>query len=444
MLEFLIPVLIIIFLIFLNGLFVAAEFSIVTAPRPQLRRKMEEGSQKAANILEILSSPEKQNLYITTAQIGITIASLGLGMYGEHVIADWIAAPLHSLGHLAEPLSHTIATVLAVSLLTYFHVVLGEMIPKSYALQTASSMVMALYTPLNIAEKIFTPIVFVLNHISAFIIKIFGLIPEDNRSHVFTPEDLEFIVGESQEFGLIEKSDQVFIENILDLEERTAGHIMTPRNRIQSISIATSPEEIIATICGTNKTRYPIYEESLDHILGVLHIKDIARWQVNNPDQKPNIRELLRPLIFIPETLSLNELLLKFRDEGIQIAIALDEFGGTSGIITLEDLVEEVVGEILDEFDKETVPFKKISESTIRVRGDILLDELEQHFNIKFDEGVDANSIGGFIMSHLGNIPSPGDTVTAGETLFTVEEIEGFAVKSVLIELPPPPPEEPI
>ncbi|MCB2179888.1 hemolysin family protein [bacterium] len=442
--EYLIPILIILFLILLNGIFVASEFSIVTASRPALRKKAEEGSQTATQILEILSSPEKQNQFITTAQMGITIASLGLGMYGEHVIADWIVGPLHNLGHMAEPLSHTIAVIISVSSLTYFHVVLGEMIPKSYALQTASTTVLALYTPLNVAHKLFTPIVFVLNHISAFVIKIFGLSPEDDRGHIFTPEDLEFIVGESQEFGLIEKSDQVFIENILDLEERTAGHIMTPRNRIQAISIDMSPDVIIATICNTNKTRYPVYEEGLDRILGVLHIKDIARWQVNNPDQQPEIRQLLRPVIFIPETLSLSELLLKFRDEGLQIAIALDEFGGTSGIITLEDLVEEVVGEILDEFDQETAPFVKIGENTIRVRGDILLDELEQHFNIKFEEDIDANSIGGYLMSHLGHIPSPQDTVRIDGVRFTVEEIDGFAVKSVLIELPPQLPEEPI
>jgi CBS domain containing-hemolysin-like protein len=303
---------------------------------------------------------------------------------------------------------------------------------------------MALYSPLNISEKIFAPIVWVLNHLSFFVIHLMGLHPEDDSGHIYTPEDLEFIVGESQEFGLIEKSDQIFIENILDLDERTAGQIMTPRNRIKALTGDMPVDQIISTICSTNKTRYPIYEENLDHILGVLHIKDLARWQVNNPGQQPDIRNLLRPLIFIPETLPLNELLYKFKDEGIQIAIALDEFGGTSGIISLEDLVEEVVGEILDEFDQEIVPFKKISENKIRVRGDILLDELEQHFNIKFEDDVEANSIGGYIMSHLGNIPAVNDRMMVSGIRLTVEETEGFAVKSVLIEFPPEIPEESI
>lgn len=435
-LDYLIPVIIILILIFLNGLYVAAEFSIVTAPRPKLRQKMEAGSQKAAQILEILSSPETQNRYITTAQIGITIASLGLGMYGEHVIADWILIPLHDLGNLAEPLAHTIASVLSVSFLTYLHVVLGEMIPKSYALQSASSTVMVLFTPLNISDKIFRPLVYVLNHISLWLINLFGFEPADESLHLFTPDDLEFIVGESLEFGLLEKTDQLFIENILDLDERTAGQIMTPRNRILAFSAETSPEEIIEAICETNRTRYPIYDRTLDHILGILHIKDLARWQVNHPDEQPDLTQLLRPLIYVPEALPLKDLLYKFRDEHTQIAIALDEFGGTSGVITLEDLIEEVVGEILDEFDQEVVPFKKISANTIRVRGDILLGELEQHFKMNFEDDIDANSIGGYIMSHLGSIPSPNDTITVSGIRITVEDVEKFAVKSVLLEFP--------
>lgn len=436
-LDYLIPIIIILILILLNGLFVAAEFSIVTTPRPKLRQKLKAGSQKAGQILDIISSPELQNRYITTAQIGITIASLGLGMYGEHVIADWIVEPLHDLGNIADPLAHTIASILSVSLLTYLHVVLGEMIPKSYALQSASTTVMILFSPLKIANKIFSPAVNVLNKFSQFLIKFFGLDPQDENTHLFTPYDLEFIVGESLESGLLEKTDQLFIENILDLDERTAGQIMTPRNRIQAFSVETSPAEIIERICSTNRTRYPVFDSSLDHILGVLHIKDLARWQVNHPDEQPDLSQLLRPLAYIPEALPLKDLLYKFRDENTQIAIALDEFGGTSGVITLEDLIEEVVGEILDEFDQELVPFKKIAPNTIRVRGDILLGELEQHFKINFDDEIEANSIGGYIMSLLGTIPSPSDTLTVSGIRITVETVEKFAVKTVLLEFPP-------
>jgi CBS domain containing-hemolysin-like protein len=437
--SYLISILIILFLIAMNGLFVAAEFAIVTAPRPKLRGLVNEGSKKAAQLLNILSSPELQNRYITTAQVGITIASLGLGMYGEHVIADWLISPLHNFTEMSEGLAHTISTVLSVGFLTYLHVVLGEMIPKSYALHTASQTVMVLYTPLNIAERLFFPVVYILNKISLSVIKNLSLTQSEENSRLLTSDDLEFVVEESMESGFLESTDQLFIENILDLDERTARQVMTPRNRIFAISIDTPPEKIIQLICETNKTRYPIFDSTLDNILGVLHLKDLARWQTKHGGTPENIHTLLRSVIFIPESLPLSKLLYKFRAEQSHIAIALDEFGGTSGIITLEDLIEEVVGEILDEFDQEMPPFEKLADDTIRVRGDVILEELEQHFNLVFDENNEAISIGGYIMSKLGSIPKPNETISTKGFNLTVEKVDGLAIISVLIELLNPP-----
>jgi len=436
MAEYLVPILIILGLIALNGLFVAAEFAIITAPRPKLRNLMDEGSQKAGRLLEILSSAELQNRYITTAQVGITIASLGLGMYGEHVIAEWLLDPLHNLIHMSEGLAHTISTIFSVSLLTYLHVVLGEMIPKSFALHTASQTVMFLYTPLNFAEKIFSPIVSVLNKLSLAIIGKFSLSQSEDDTRLLTSDDLEFVVEESMESGFLESTDKLFIENILDLDERTARQVMTPRNRIHAISIQTPPDQIIQMICETNKTRYPIFDSTLDNILGVLHIKDLARWQVRHQEAPKDITLLLRPIIFIPESLPLSKLLYKFRSEQSHIAIALDEYGGTAGIITLEDLIEEVVGEILDEFDQEMPPFEKISEDTIRVRGDVILEELEQHFNLVFQETNDAISIGGYVMGKLGSIPRPNENLSSHGIKITVEKVDGLAIISVLIQIP--------
>lgn len=434
--AYLIPIVIILVLIALNGLFVAAEFAIVTAPRPKLRSMVDEGSKKAAQILEILSSPELQNQYITTAQVGITIASLGLGMYGEHVIADWLIAPLHSLGQMSEGLAHTISTILSVSFLTYLHVVLGEMIPKSFALHTASKTVMLLYIPLNIAKKLFSPLVYILNKLSLVVIKTFNLSQSQDDNRLLTSDDLEFVVEESMESGFLESTDKLFIDNILDLDERTARQVMTPRNRIHAISKEIPPDKIIQMICETNKTRYPIFDTNLDNILGVLHLKDLARWQSNHEGPLEDIQPLLRPIIFIPESLPLSKLLYKFRTEQSHIAIALDEYGGTAGVITLEDLIEEVVGEILDEFDHEMPPFEIITENTIRVRGDVILEELVQHFNLQFEEDGDTISIGGYIMSKLGSIPKPNEKLTTNDIILTVEKVDGMAIISVIIQLP--------
>lgn len=442
--TYIIPSAIILILILLNGLFVAAEFAIVTASKPQLRKSAQAGSKTAETILKIVSSADAQNRFITTAQVGITLVSLGLGMYGEHVFAEWLVDPLHNLGNFTDAVAHTIATILAVSLLTYLHVVIGEMIPKSFALQTANSTVMALYQPMSISDRLFSPLVFILNKASFFVLKLFGISLADSESRLFTPDDLEFIVEESMESELLDNTDQLFIQNILDLEERFAEHIMTPRNRIEAIPLAASRQEIIEKICVTNKTRYPVYDQTLDHITGIVHIKDLARWQVHHPDEIPDLRKIGRPALFIPETLPLNELLTRFRDEKEQLAIVLDEFGGFSGIVSLEDLIEEVVGEIQDEFDHEPLPIDELEGGVLRVRGDVILGELEQLHNFKWDQDMEVITIGGLVMASLGDIPKPDQQIAIGNASITVEEIEGLAVKTLLIKIAETSEENPI
>lgn len=434
MTTYIIPSIIILFLILLNGLYVAAEFALVTAPRPQLKKRADQGSSIAKNLLNIVSSADAQNKYITTAQVGITVASLGLGMYGEHAFAEWFIAPLHMIGNMAEPVAHTIASILSVSLLTYLHVVLGEMIPKSYALQTGANTIIALYRPLIISERIFAPIVFLLNKISIVFLHRFEESDITHTTRLFTTSDLEYIVGESKESGLLEDSDRIFIENIIDLDERIASQIMTPRNRIQAIRLDATLNEIIDFVCSTNKTRYPVYEDSLDNIIGILHIKDLSRWQVNRHDSTNLPRELIRSILIIPESLPLNELLIKFRKEQAQIAITLDEFGGTAGIVSFEDVVEEVVGEILDEFDFEKPPFHELAPGLVRVRGDVILDEITQHYGLDFEDNSNSNSIGGFVMSQIGSIPEPNDTINLDNYSITVEKVENRAVSSVRIK----------
>jgi CBS domain containing-hemolysin-like protein len=435
--EYLIPLLIIGLLILFNGLFVAAEFAVVTASRTKLHKAAEEGSAIAAAVLHVVASPDSQNRFITTAQVGITLVSLGLGMYGEHVFADWLIGPLHDLGYFSELVVHSIATVLAVSLLTYFHVVLGEMIPKSYALQTANSTISALYYPMRFADRLFTPLVLLLNSFSVFALDKLGFSLADSETRLFTPDDLEFIVEESMEGELLDSTDHLFIENILDLEERFAEQVMTPRNRIIALPLSATAEDIYGQICETNKTRYPVYEDSLDHIFGVVHIKDIARWQVSHPADTPDLREICRPAIFIPEALPLNQLLTRFRDENEQLAIVLDEFGGVAGLVSIEDLIEEVVGEIQDEFDQEDLPIDELEGGILRVRGDVILGELEQHYNFKWEQESKAITIGGLVMASLGDIPQLNDQIVIGNASITVEEIEGMAVKTLLMEIRP-------
>jgi len=434
MIEYIIPVFIITILILLNGLFVAAEFALVAAPKARIEKRAREGSVVATRILNQINDPNLQNQYITTAQVGITLVSLGLGMYGEHVLAEWFLTPLRTLEDLALPLAHTIATILSVGLLTYFHVVIGEMIPKSIALQAAETTLLRLTQPMFFAEKLLYPIVILLNNLSFWLTRLLGFPPRESGTRLFTPDELEFIVEESFEGGLLTLSDQLFIENILDLEKRTADQVMTPRNKMEVIPVMADFHAVMEVVCETTKTRYPVFEESLDKIIGIFHIKDLARIQVREISQQINLRDLIRPTIYIPEHYPLDELLIRFRSENQQIAIVLDEFGGTAGIITLEDLIEEVVGEIQDEFDEEILPIEELPGNIIRVRGEVILEELEQHYNLTW-EIPETNTIGGLVMFLLGQIPHPGDTIIYNGVKIVVESVEGLVVNSVLLYL---------
>lgn len=428
------PATIIALLILLNGLFVAAEFSIVGAPQTRLAQLAEDGSRLARQVLSVIRHPDRQNRYIATAQVGITLASLGLGMYGEHAVAEWLAKPLQQQAQLAEPLAHSLAIVLAISLLTYLHVVVGEMVPKSLALQSAETTVLRLQRPMELMQRLFLPVVFLLNAIGNGILRLLRIPPVPPGSRLMSPEELELIVDESYAGGLIEADEQLFIENIFDLSHRTVGQVMTPRNRIAGIPAEADEGSVLELVCQSSFTRYPVYEESLDQITGILHTKNLARQQVHR-DEAFDLSQLSRPALFVPESLSLEELLVRLRREAIQMAIVIDEFGGTAGLVTMEDLVEEVVGEILDEFDQEITPIQVLEPGKLRVRGDLLLDELNQHYDIDLTH-PDADTVGGLLMAELGRVVRPGDRLEEGGLRIEVETVNGLAVQTVLIHLP--------
>ena len=433
MTEVVIPIAIILTLILLNGIFVAAEFSIVSAPRTRIAQSADRGNSAAQRTLKVLLEPILQNRYIATAQVGITIVTLGLGSYGEHVIADWILVFLEDFGIGSEALAHTIATVLAVGLMTYLHVVIGEMIPKSLALQSSEPTVLALARPMAIFEIIFFPFVWVLNLLGDWIVRLLGVPPAQGSDRLFTPEELEYIVEESLEGGLLDSSEQLFIENIFDLSDRTVEQIMTPRTQLHGIPLDSDEKMILRRICETRKSRYPVYEENVDQIIGILHIKDFARAR-KSAEGALDLKSILRPTTFVPENLVLDRMLLRMQKENIQLAIVIDEFGGTAGLVSLEDLVEEVVGEIQDEFDREILPIQELSDNVLRVRGDLLLDELSQHYELDFED-TEAHTVGGLVMELLGRIPQSKDTVAAQGVRFEVESTERLAVQSVLIHL---------
>ena len=440
--EYLLPVAIIAALIFFNGLFVAVEFAVVASSRARMSQLANEGSSSAAKVMRVLTDPTGQTRFIIMAQLGITLSSLGLGMYGEHTIAEWILSLLEHYGVerglISVAAAHSAALVLAIGVMTYLHVVLGEVMPKSLALQAPESTALRVIGPVWFIERVFSPAIFVLNVIARAITRACGVPERSAHDHMVSPQDLEMIVEESSEEGLIAPSEQLYIENILDMRERTVGQVMTPRTRIEGISVDESERAILQLVCASHHSRYPIYDGDLDQIRGFFHVKDLARHLQRGTDGGPlDLRKMAqsRPVIVVPETLSLDQMLGRFRAEKGALAVVIDEFGGTAGIVTFEDLLEEVVGEIQDEFDAERAPFETVSERRLRVDGSLLLDELNQHFDIDYDE-EEVDTVGGLIMSRLGRIPAVGDVVELNGVRYIVEQVAGRAVDSVLVELP--------
>ncbi len=432
--EFLIPIGIITVLILVNALFVAAEFAIVSAPYTRIAALAEEGNRAARQTLTILRSPVKSNFYIATAQIGITVASLGLGMYGEHTIADWLLGPMEHYFHLSEAAAHSVALVLAISILTYLHVVIGEMVPKSLAIQYSEASVLRLAAPMALIGKVLAPAVIFLNFLGDSITRMLGVPPSHGHERLFSSAELAFVVEESFEGGKLDESEQLYLENIFDFQARTVDQVMTPRTRLIGIPITATETEVLQAICAARKTRYPVYDRDMDHIVGLLHVKTLARQQVNRPDQF-ELAKLMRPALYVPESVTLNEMRQTFRTKQVSLAIVMDEYGGTAGLVTVEDLVEEVVGEILDEFDQELPPIQVMENGQLLVRGDLILDELDQHYDLELDR-EEVDTVGGLIMTLLGRVPEVGDVVTQDGVELTVQSVDGMAVQTALIQLP--------
>ncbi len=324
-------------LILLNGIFVAAEFAIVGAPRASIDARAARGNRLAKAVQVVLRDPTKQDRYIATAQLGITVASLGLGMYGEHVLADWIYQQIAGAGAPAWLVSHGLASVIAIAILTYFHIVVGEMIPKSLALQQAETMALWITPPMLWIKTLVFPLVVGLNEIGNALLRLFGINRQaQNVEQYYTPEELQLVVQESEERGAIRAESGQMLQVLFDFANLTAAEVMVPRVRITGLPLGSTPDRIRELLGRTPHTRYPVVEHDLDHIVGMIHIKDLLRLLLRNePIGQPHAR----PLPLVPETAPLDSVLATMRRERTQMVVVLDEHGGTAGIVTLEDSV---------------------------------------------------------------------------------------------------------
>jgi CBS domain containing-hemolysin-like protein len=434
--SLLLPALIILLLVGFNGLFVAAEFAILGVRNSRIEHLVQSGNRAATWVRRTIADRQAMDRYFATAQIGITVASLGLGMYGEPVVAGMIEGPLHDWFGLEGASIHTVSFVLSLSLITYLHVVLGEMIPKSLALQRSEWLALTIAWPMNVLEKLMALPIAILNGIGLKFLGLIGVPPPDPESFLHTDQELELIIAESFAHGLVQRRDQQLLENIFDFGARRVGQLITPRTKIEAIPVDIGEKELLRWIEASSHSRFPVYDGSLDKIVGMFHVKDLVRQQLNG--EGFDLRGMLRPVSFVPQTLAASQLLSELLNRKSHMAIVLDEYGGTLGLVTLEDLFEEVVGDILDEFDlAEEPPIQMLGPGYLLAQGDTLLEALEAYVPLAKAE-LRVQTIGGLVMSELGSAPEVGQELRIGEATLRVETVEGRAIGKVSIRFTPP------
>lgn len=430
------PLVLIFVLILLNGIFVAAEFAIIGIRPTRIEQLAEEGSRVAINLREVLRVQGKVDRYVATAQLGITLASLGLGMIGEPYFAHIAEGPLHDWFSIEGDLAHSIALLLGLTVITYLHVVLGEMVPKSIALQNAERAVLVLAAPMALMQAIFNWAITALNKIGLWVLRLLKVPPPSSTSRLHTPDELELIVSESFISGLLEEEEQRLVANIFDFSERRISQLMTPRVHVEAVPVDISEADFLSILFDSNYSRLPVFEDTIDHILGVVHIKDVVHQQVEG---RPfDLRAMLHEVPAVPESMYAETLLSLLKRQHIHMAIVVDEYGGTAGLVTLEDLIEEVVGEVRDEFDQdETPPVSVVAPGHLVVIGSLPLDDLDEYVTLG-ETQHEVDSVGGLVLAELNRPPQAGDEITINGISLRVEQVDGFSIERLAIRFTPP------
>lgn len=423
----------------LNGFFVLAEFAIVKVRATQIEPLIREGSKRARLAHHVVNHLD---VYLSSCQLGVTMTSLALGWVGEPFVAN-LLLPLFDLGEGSSGLLHTVAFVIAFSIITTIHIILGEQAPKWLAIQNARGAALAVAGPLDLFTRVFRPFIWFVNVGSKGVLRLFGITAEGESDLAQSEEELRLLLSRGKTLTSTGKSISL---RAIELRERTAREVMVPRTSTVFLSTDRSIEENIARAIENQFTRYPLCEKNLDNVLGMIHIKDLFRLQ-GERGSGGRLLDIKRDVLFVPETTSLERLLQLFLSRRVLMAIAVDEYGGTAGLVTLENVLEELVGEIRDEFDVESGPVQKLSETEFIVDGSMPLHDFAKMFEIRPDTR-DVVTVSGYVIQLLGRVPEKGTGVCLGAWEGTVESTERRQVKALRLKRsvpaePVPPPAVP-
>jgi putative hemolysin len=409
-------------LLLLNAFFVAAEYGLVTARRTRLQELEAKGSRRARAALAITANPPR---FIAAMQLGVTGTSLAIGAIGEPVLA-----------RIFDPvLAGVLAFGLAFLLITYLHVVVGELVPKGVALGHSETVALVVSGPVRMFFWVFKPLIWVLQESSDFFLRVLGMEPPGAEGTAYSEAELKMLLSRSTEHGELEADEQEMLYKVFDFADKEVADVMVPRPEVVALSVDLPPEECLAAVIESPYTRYPVYRGSLDEIVGILHVRDLFSAVSNGGLESARVEQLVREAPMVPETKDLAAMLKEFRRTNQHMAVVVDEYGAMEGIVTLEDLLEEIVGEIEDEFDLPDETVERIDDRTIRVHGTFPIDDFNEEFEKDMPQ-EDFHTLGGFVFGQLGRAPQAGDEVVWGGLRFTVIDVDGARIEKLEVEFP--------
>ncbi|MBR8464694.1 HlyC/CorC family transporter [Campylobacter sp. faydin G-24] len=415
--------------ILLNAFFVLSEFCLVKVRKSRLEELIKE---KVPNAQLAYDMSNKLDTYLSATQLGITLSSLALGWIGEPAVARVLETSIKEYFELNDILLHSVSFAIAFTFITLLHVVVGELIPKSVAIAKAETSVLKIAQPLHLFWFLFSPVIKTFDFLAASGLKLLGIKPAKDSDLAHSEEEIKIIVGESLKGGVLDSFETELIKNAVDFSDTVAKEIMTPRRDMVCINKQKSFEENLKLIFESKYTRYPYIDGSKDNILGMIHIRDILQIHFGE-DKNKSFDVIVRKFVIVPESLSISRVLVMMNKQQISAALVVDEYGGTAGLLTMEDIMEEVLGELNDEHDDADPHFKKLSENVYEFNGRYDLESVEELLGISFDEETDQFTIGGYVFNLIGRLPVVGDKIEDENCYYEVRKMDGASILSLKV-----------
>lgn len=421
---------VIILLVLFNAFYVASEFAVISVRKTKIKQMSEQGNSLATKLLPFIDDPHKLDNYISASQIGITLTSLVLGAYGQEQLSDILTPLFTQYGGLGKVAAESTSALIILLFLTAFQMIIAELVPKAIALQYSTQVALYTVIPMSWSLLIFKWSIAFLNGTANFILNLFNIEPAGHK-HIHSPEEIEIIISESATGGVIEEDEHSRLYYALQLKLRTVKQLIVPRIHMFAVEISTPIDELIKIVSQSPYNHIPIYSETMDNIIGIIHTKQMTKYFVEK-GKIDSINEIIRPILLVPESLKADKMLDLFSKERSQQAIVIDEFGGTVGLITLEDVLAEFMGEVGDEFKNDITKIETFDNGIIRIPGIMRLDEVEFLTGIHLE--AKSETIGGFVSEKLGRLAEQGEKLDLEEAEIEVEKIGKRSVSSVLIK----------